>query len=119
MAQENFDWSSYVKDFSAYLMAFASQSPWQLTSKAPEIVSRLLSSLSSEYKIHESVAIHKSAVIENNIALKGPIIIGPNCFVAANCYIRGGVFLIGQNSIGPGCELKSSFLFPLTQPLAT
>lgn len=112
MKRENFDWPLYIKDFSEYLPDLTSQLPWQITSRATQVVSGILSSLSSDYKIHDGIAIHSSAIIENNVTLKAPVIIGPHCFVAANCYLRGGVFLMAHNSIGPGCELKSSFVFP-------
>jgi NDP-sugar pyrophosphorylase family protein len=86
--------------------------PWLFTSKATEIVAEILSSLSSDYHIQDGVAIHKTAILESNVTLKAPVIIGANCFIAANCYLRGGVFLLADNSIGPGCEIKSSFIFP-------
>lgn len=112
MKQENFDWSNYINKFSEHFPAFTSQSPWQFTSRATEIVAEVLSSLSSDYNIQDGVAIHKTAILENNITLKAPVIIGSNCFIATNCYLRGGVFLLSDNSIGPGCEIKSSFIFP-------
>jgi len=109
---EGFNWTAYVRSFHEYLPVIASRAPWQVTSNASDIVSRLLPALSNEYETKDGIAIHKSSVIENNVTLKGPLIIGPDCFIAANCYLRGGVFLIARNSIGPGCEIKSSFLFP-------
>ena len=112
MKQENFDWASYIDKFSEYIPAFSLQRPWQLAHKATEVVAEILSSLSSDYVIQDGIAIHKTASLENNITLKAPIIIGSGCFVASNCYLRGGVFLMSHNSIGPGCELKSSFIFP-------
>jgi UDP-N-acetylglucosamine diphosphorylase / glucose-1-phosphate thymidylyltransferase / UDP-N-acetylgalactosamine diphosphorylase / glucosamine-1-phosphate N-acetyltransferase / galactosamine-1-phosphate N-acetyltransferase len=112
MAQDNFYWAAYIKKFSDYFSSFASQPPWLLTSKTTEIVAEVLSSLSREYKIVDGIAIHKTAKIESNVTVKAPAIIGPNSFIAANCYLRGGVFLLSDNSIGPGCEIKSSFIFP-------
>lgn len=112
MKQGNFDWSSYIKQFSEYFPASISQSPWQVTANAIKIVTEIISSISNEYKVQDGIAIHTSAIIENNVTLKAPVIIGPECFIANNCYLRGGVFLIGNNSIGPGCEIKSSFIFP-------
>ncbi len=112
MAQDNFDWASYIKKFSEYFSLFASLPPWLLASKATEIVNEVLSSLSNEYILQDGIAIHKTATIESNVTVKSPAIIGPNSFIAANCYLRGGVFLLSDNSIGPGCEIKSSFIFP-------
>jgi len=112
MADDNFDWAGYIKKFSDYFSSFASMPPWLLASKGSEIVTGILSSLAQEYKIVDGIAIHKTARIESNVTIKAPAIIGPNCFIAANCYLRGGVFLLSENSIGPGCEIKSSFLFP-------
>jgi len=59
-------------------------------------------------------AIHPTAVIEEGVIMKGPIVIGPNCFIGAHAYLRGGVYLMGNNSVGPGCELKACILFPET-----
>ena len=112
MDKVDFYWLSYIKQFPAYLSDYSSHYPWLLTSKAKEIIAEILSSLSGDYKIQEGIAIHKTAILENNITLKAPVIIGPDCFIAANCYLRGGVFLMAHNSIGPGCEIKSSFIFP-------
>jgi UDP-N-acetylglucosamine diphosphorylase / glucose-1-phosphate thymidylyltransferase / UDP-N-acetylgalactosamine diphosphorylase / glucosamine-1-phosphate N-acetyltransferase / galactosamine-1-phosphate N-acetyltransferase len=83
-----------------------------ITSRASEIISQILGALQEDYRIQDGVAIHKNAILENNIILKAPVIIGPDCFIASNCYLRGGVFLMAHNSVGPGCELKSSFIFP-------
>ena len=112
MNKVDFNWLSYIKQFPDYLSDYLSSYPWILTSKAKEIIAEILSSLSGDYKIQEGVAIHKTAILENSITLKAPVIIGPDCFIAANCYLRGGVFLMAHNSIGPGCEIKSSFIFP-------
>ena len=112
MKPKNFDWPIFIKKFSEHFPAFASLPPWLVTSKATEIVAEILLSLSNDYHIQDGVAIHKTAILENNVTLKAPVIIGPNCFIAANCYLRGGVFLLSDNSIGPGCEIKSSFIFP-------
>ena len=43
--------------------------------------------------------------------IKGPAIIGPNSFVAAGAYVRGGCWLEADCILGPGAELKSSFVF--------
>jgi UDP-N-acetylglucosamine diphosphorylase / glucose-1-phosphate thymidylyltransferase / UDP-N-acetylgalactosamine diphosphorylase / glucosamine-1-phosphate N-acetyltransferase / galactosamine-1-phosphate N-acetyltransferase len=58
------------------------------------------------------MAIHKTAVIESNVILKAPVIIGPKCFIGANAYVRGGVWLIDHVTVGTGCEIKSSIIFP-------
>lgn len=112
MNKVDFNWLSYTKQFPDYLSHYSSHYPWTVTSQAKDAIAEILSSLSDDYKIQEGVAIHKTAIVENNIALKAPVIIGPDCFVAANCYLRGGVYLMAHNSIGPGCEIKSSFIFP-------
>lgn len=84
--------------------------PWQVNHS--EIVQQAIAHLGGDYKVNGNIAIHKTATVEEHVVLKGPVIIGPNSFVAAHCYLRGGVWLIGKNSLGPGCEVKSSVLFP-------
>jgi bifunctional N-acetylglucosamine-1-phosphate-uridyltransferase/glucosamine-1-phosphate-acetyltransferase GlmU-like protein len=38
-------------------------------------------------------------------------VVGPGCFVAAGAYVRGGCWLEADCILGPGAELKSSFVF--------
>jgi bifunctional N-acetylglucosamine-1-phosphate-uridyltransferase/glucosamine-1-phosphate-acetyltransferase GlmU-like protein len=47
--------------------------------------------------------------------LKGPLILGADCFVASGAYLRGGCWLAEGCTIGPGAELKSSFVFAGTK----
>ncbi|MBK5277772.1 MAG: LpxA family transferase, partial [Bacteroidia bacterium] len=114
MNNNNFDWPRYIKLFADCFPNRLSDSPWQITSGAADVIAEILSSLSLDYSIKDGVAIHRSAILENNITVKAPAIIGSNCFIAANCYLRGGVYLLSHNSIGPGCEIKSSLIFPHT-----
>jgi UDP-N-acetylglucosamine diphosphorylase / glucose-1-phosphate thymidylyltransferase / UDP-N-acetylgalactosamine diphosphorylase / glucosamine-1-phosphate N-acetyltransferase / galactosamine-1-phosphate N-acetyltransferase len=90
---------------------FADQQPWQISANVREIIETEIQRLGSDYTIDGNVAIHKSATIEQGVILKGPIIISEDCFVGAHAYLRGGVFLSSKVSVGPGCEIKSSFVF--------
>jgi acetyltransferase-like isoleucine patch superfamily enzyme len=63
---------------------------------------------------NDSIFIHPTSTVEEGVILKGPVYIGPDCFVGAHAYLRGGVFLMGNNSVGPGCELKTCVLFQNT-----
>lgn len=97
---------------SSPLAPWAASLPWELTSQAPEIVRELLAALPpGEYAIDGEVAIHRSARVEPGAVLKGPLILGPGCFVAAGAYLRSGNWVDARCSIGPGVELKSSFVF--------
>jgi NDP-sugar pyrophosphorylase family protein len=49
--------------------------------------------------------------MESGAVIKGPAIIGPGCFIAAGAYVRGGCWLEADCILGPGSELKSSFVF--------
>lgn len=77
-----------------------------------EITSKKINALNDDYIIKGSVAIHKSAIVEEHVIMKGPVIISANSFIGAHAYLRGGVFLGEHVSIGPGCEVKSSFIMP-------
>ena len=101
--------SDYIKNTTSF--DFNNQLPWELSSRAKELIEDALGKLDSGFVINGTVAIHKTAVVEQGVVLKGPIIISQNCFVGAHAYLRGGVFLGEQVSIGPGCEIKSSFIF--------
>ena len=43
--------------------------------------------------------------------LEGPLIVGPSRFIASGAYLRGGNWIAERCTIGPGVELKSSFVF--------
>jgi bifunctional N-acetylglucosamine-1-phosphate-uridyltransferase/glucosamine-1-phosphate-acetyltransferase GlmU-like protein len=88
------------------LAPWASLAPWQLTAQSEAIVRQMRQTLdASQFRIDGEVAIHRTAVIEQGVTLKGPLIVG------AHAYFRGGCWIAEGCSIGPGCELKSSFLF--------
>jgi UDP-N-acetylglucosamine diphosphorylase / glucose-1-phosphate thymidylyltransferase / UDP-N-acetylgalactosamine diphosphorylase / glucosamine-1-phosphate N-acetyltransferase / galactosamine-1-phosphate N-acetyltransferase len=63
------------------------------------------------YEIHGDVAIHRTATVEDGAVIKGPVVIGPGAFVAAGAYVRDGCWLEEAVILGPGAELKSSFVF--------
>ncbi|RTQ33527.1 LpxA family transferase [Variovorax gossypii] len=105
--------AAYVAGFAGSPLApWAASLPWELPPHAPEIVRRLLAGLpAGDYAVEGEVAIHPSARVEPGAVLKGPLILGPGCFVAAGAYLRGGNWVDARCSIGPGVELKSSFVF--------
>jgi len=107
------DVASYIGGFAASpLAAWCALPPWQLCAQSAVIVRELLASLNAdEFRIDGEIAIHRSATIESGAVLKGPLIVGPRCFIAAGAYLRGGNWLAEGCGIGPGSELKSSFLF--------
>lgn len=108
-----FELADYVAGFAASPLApWAASLPWELPPRAPEIVRRLLAGLpANEYAIDGEVAVHRSATVEAGAVLKRPLILGAGCFVAAGAYLRGGNWVDARCSIGPGVELKSSFVF--------
>lgn len=92
---------------------YAGLEPWLLTQQAESIVRRLLNELpSGSFEIHDEIAIHRSARIEKGAMLKGPLILGAETFVASSAYLRGGNWVAERCILGPGAELKSSFVFP-------
>ncbi|WP_062478950.1 LpxA family transferase [Variovorax boronicumulans] len=107
------DLSAYVAGFAASPLApWGALLPWELPPRAPEIVRRLLAALPAHvYAIDGEVAVHRDAVVEPGAVLKGPLILGAGCFVAAGAYLRGGNWIDARCTIGPGTELKSSFVF--------
>ncbi|MGJ7612164.1 MULTISPECIES: LpxA family transferase [unclassified Variovorax] len=107
------DLGAYIAGLAASPLApWAASLPWELPPRAPEIVRRLLAGLPpADYAIDGEVAVHRSARIEPGAVLKGPLIVGPGCFVAAGAYLRGHSWVDARCSLGPGVELKSSFVF--------
>lgn len=104
--------SEQIAGFNASALAsLGIKTPWELTERAQRIVEELLTRLDANYRVSDGVAIHHSASVESGATLKGPVIIGPYCFVANHSLIRGGGWLEAECVLGPGAELKSSFLF--------
>ncbi|HOX82074.1 MAG TPA: DapH/DapD/GlmU-related protein [Chryseolinea sp.] len=102
--------SKYLSQFNLLFPDLNQALPWSITTKAQEIILSKIKALGSDYTIVNDVAIHKTAIVEEHVITKGPIIISANCFVGAHAYLRGGVYLAEHVSIGPGCEVKSSFI---------
>jgi UDP-N-acetylglucosamine diphosphorylase / glucose-1-phosphate thymidylyltransferase / UDP-N-acetylgalactosamine diphosphorylase / glucosamine-1-phosphate N-acetyltransferase / galactosamine-1-phosphate N-acetyltransferase len=94
---------------------FRDRAPWELTGEAIPIVEQLLSRSDQSYKVSDNVAVHSTSIVESGAIIKAPAIIGPGCFVAAGAYLRGGCWLEANCIIGPGAELKSSFVFTGTK----
>lgn len=101
---------AFIKRFST-LFTGASETVWHLPSVAEHAITTKIKTLSAEYRQSGSAFIHQSATVEHHVTMKGAIIIGPRCFIGAHAYLRGGVFLEEDVVVGPGCEVKSSFLF--------
>ncbi|KQQ56192.1 LpxA family transferase [Pseudomonas sp. Leaf127] len=103
----------YVTGWSDSALAdWHEASPWSLMTQAAQIVTQLIAGLPmDEYRISDQVAVHRSATVEPGAVLKGPLIVGPDCFIASGAYLRGGCWLQGHCVIGPGAELKTSFMF--------
>lgn len=105
------DLQHYIRRFSDLFGHLAIASPWNLTANIEKILLEKISTLGPEFKIFKDVAIHRSVFIDSHAILKGPAIISGNCFIGAHAYLRGGIFLDDHVSVGPGCELKTSFIF--------
>ncbi len=92
-----------------------SATPWWLTTHAESVVRALLPQLGDGYAVDGDIAIHSTATVEAGATLKGPLVIGPRNFIAHGAYLRGGCWLDADVIIGPGAELKTSFVFAGTK----
>jgi UDP-N-acetylglucosamine diphosphorylase / glucose-1-phosphate thymidylyltransferase / UDP-N-acetylgalactosamine diphosphorylase / glucosamine-1-phosphate N-acetyltransferase / galactosamine-1-phosphate N-acetyltransferase len=89
----------------------AGATPWELTASLEARLCEVVAGLDScEWRLECDVAIHHSATVEAGAQIKGPAVIGPACFVSASALLRGGVWLGPRCSVGPGGEVKSSWL---------
>ena len=102
----------YLQNFAALFPRHINDDPWTFCANIQSLLMERLKGLSADYTIKDDVAIHKNARIEQHVVLKGPCIIGDGCFIGAHAYLRGGVFLGEKVSVGPGCEIKSSYILP-------
>lgn len=102
---------TYINGFSEQVNQ-PGKAPWEITQNLNQLITSHIALLGDDYIVNNDVAIHKTAIIENNVTMKPPIIIGKNCFIGANSYLRNGVYLMDKVSIGTGCEIKTSLIFP-------
>jgi UDP-N-acetylglucosamine diphosphorylase / glucose-1-phosphate thymidylyltransferase / UDP-N-acetylgalactosamine diphosphorylase / glucosamine-1-phosphate N-acetyltransferase / galactosamine-1-phosphate N-acetyltransferase len=106
----------HISDFTGALngtpfAACADAVPWELTASIDARMREAIATLDArDWQRQGDTAIHRTATVEPGAQLKGPIVIGPACFVSATALLRGGVWLAERCSVGPGCELKSSWL---------
>jgi UDP-N-acetylglucosamine diphosphorylase / glucose-1-phosphate thymidylyltransferase / UDP-N-acetylgalactosamine diphosphorylase / glucosamine-1-phosphate N-acetyltransferase / galactosamine-1-phosphate N-acetyltransferase len=106
----------HISDFTSALAgtpfaACANAAPWVLTASIEARVREAIATLeASDWQVQGDIAIHRSARVEQGAQLKGPVVVGAACFVSASALLRGGVWLSERCAVGPGCELKSSWL---------
>lgn len=92
--------------------------PWKATESAMSIVSSIAVQLASDsawYCSRSNLAIHATAVVSPLAILDAPAVIGPRARVSHGAYLRSGVWLDEDVSVGPNCEIKSSFIFAKTR----
>ncbi len=104
--------ADFIAGWSTSPFARPGQLPWQVTSRMAELVAAALTGTGGGFRLVGDQAIHDSATVEPGAILKGPLILGPRALVASGAYLRGGVYLDADCVVGPGCEVKSSILFP-------
>lgn len=112
MSTTRIDLSALIEEvYAVFPSLLPAGEPWDITAQAGKLITDAMDSLDNEFIISEQVAIHRQATIESGVVLKGPLIVSKGCFIAAHAYLRGGVFLAEGVTVGPGCEIKSSFIF--------
>ncbi|MBY0565341.1 MAG: hypothetical protein K2P58_14320 [Hyphomonadaceae bacterium] len=92
------------------LARLADQAPWEWTSNAQTIVADLIAACGAGFSIQADIAVHASARVEAGAVIKGSAVIGPGCFIASTALVRGGCWLGANCTLGPGAELKSTFM---------
>lgn len=101
----------FIENFGCYFPDNISNTePWNIVNDLDKILLNKIKQLSSDYKIEGNTAIHKTAVIEQGVILKGTIIISENVYIGAHAYLRGPILLGKSVKIGPGSEIKQSFI---------
>jgi UDP-N-acetylglucosamine diphosphorylase / glucose-1-phosphate thymidylyltransferase / UDP-N-acetylgalactosamine diphosphorylase / glucosamine-1-phosphate N-acetyltransferase / galactosamine-1-phosphate N-acetyltransferase len=84
--------------------------PWQLTQGFEAALATVLAQCGSDWRVSGGIAVHASAVIERGANIKGFAVIGPCAFVSSSALLRGGVWLGEGCTVGPGSEVKTSFI---------
>jgi bifunctional N-acetylglucosamine-1-phosphate-uridyltransferase/glucosamine-1-phosphate-acetyltransferase GlmU-like protein len=102
--------TDYIQQFPIIFPEHLEDLPWVIVATIESLILKRIKTLGPEYTIDNNIAIHKNARVEQHVILKGPMIVADGCFIGSHAYLRGGVFLGEKTSIGPGCEIKSSFI---------
>ncbi|CAC9975585.1 LbetaH domain-containing protein [Flavobacterium panici] len=100
----------FIENFDFYFPDYINTAPWNIVNELDKILLEKIKLLSADYKIEGTTAIHKTAIIEEGVTLKGTIIISENCYVGAHAYLRGPILFGKSVKIGPGSEIKQSFI---------
>ena len=100
----------FIENFDFYFPDYTTSAPWNIVNELDKILLEKIKQLSTDYKIEGTIAIHKTAIIEEGVTLKGTIIISENCYVGAHAYLRGPILFGKSVKIGPGSEIKQSFI---------
>ncbi|WP_291152011.1 LpxA family transferase [Flavobacterium sp. UBA7680] len=100
----------FIENFDFYFPDYITTAPWNIVNELDKILLEKLKLLSADYKIEGTIAIHKTVVIEEGVTLKGTIIISENCYIGAHAYLRGPILFGKSVKIGPGSEIKQSFI---------
>lgn len=86
--------------------------PWQAIEKIPDIISKIIPTLGSEYeKIDEGVYVFKGVKIPNSVEISGRAIICEGAEMRHGAYLRGDVIIGRGCVVGNSCEIKSSILY--------
>ncbi|XZF14926.1 DapH/DapD/GlmU-related protein [Chitinophagaceae bacterium MMS25-I14] len=101
---------NFITGFSAVFPA--DEMPWRITARLSGLITAMQAIMDGEYIVNNGIAIHRTAVVEQGVVIKAPAIIGPNCFIGAHAYLRNGVYLRNNVTIGAGCEIKTTIVFP-------
>ena len=106
-----FDLAHYIDDTSKLRHLFGDLEPWELTESAEVLITDALSNFPFDNWIRrEGALIHQSASVSTAAFLSGPVIVGPKATVSAGVTLRAGAWLGEGVSIGPHCEIKSSYV---------
>lgn len=100
----------FVENFDTYFPDYINTEPWNIVNELDKILLEKIKNLSADYKIEGTIAIHKTAIIEEGVTLKGTIIISEDCYVGAHAYLHGPILFGKSVKIGPGSEIKQSFI---------
>lgn len=83
----SFRTEDFVGGWQKSPFANLSAAPWEIKSRAIELIADQVQKLNSDYVIDNGIAIHKTVNVEPNATLKSPIIIGDDVRLGANSVV--------------------------------
>ena len=100
----------YLSDFHKIFSASDRLTPWDVISRLPEILLKMISNVGDDFIVRDDVAIHRTATIDSTAFIRGPAIIEARAVMGWHALVRNGAYVGKKSIVGAHVEFKNSIL---------